>query len=229
MEDIDFNTAGVSDEVEVREVDIYESSDMYGGLRAETQSPVHQQPGTTSVRTSVRAMIVCLVLSCVLLLAAAIGIGLHCKIKPQTHNKSCTEERKQTWTELSEFCTDGCSYFNNSFYYISRDVKKSWSESRQDCKGKGADLVIVNNKEEQEFIRSLSNKFWIGLTDTEKNETWRWVDGSVLNEPKFWGDRQPSWKFETQEEDCVEIVGGIWNDAVCTTENVWICEKVTDL
>lgn len=47
-----------------------------------------------------------------------------------------------------DICKDGCRSFNNSFYYIS-SKKKSWDDSRQDCKNRGADLVVVNSKEEQ--------------------------------------------------------------------------------
>uniref|UniRef100_A0A8C1GU71 Uncharacterized protein n=1 Tax=Cyprinus carpio TaxID=7962 RepID=A0A8C1GU71_CYPCA len=39
-------------------------------------------------------------------------------------------------------------YYNFSFYYISSE-KKSWSDSRQDCHNKRADLVIINTSEEQ--------------------------------------------------------------------------------
>lgn len=48
------------------------------------------------------------------------------------------------------FETEGWSYFNGSFYYISiPSEKKSWQNSRDDCKRRGADLVIINSKEEQ--------------------------------------------------------------------------------
>uniref|UniRef100_A0A3Q4AUW5 C-type lectin domain-containing protein n=1 Tax=Mola mola TaxID=94237 RepID=A0A3Q4AUW5_MOLML len=79
------------------------------------------------------------------------------------------------------FCKDGgCRSFNNSFYFIS-STRKSWNDSRQDCIDRGADLVTVNSLDEQVFLNSLKKMFWIGLTDREKEGTWKWVDGSVLN------------------------------------------------
>ncbi|XP_074518262.1 C-type lectin domain family 4 member F-like [Halichoeres trimaculatus] len=121
---------------------------------------------------------------------------------PRHPDKSWAEKRHQTLVELSHFCKDGCMSFRGSFYYISAR-QKSWVDSRHDCKGRGADLVIVNKKEEQEFINSLSRVFWIGLTDREEEGTWKWVDGSVLNSTGFWKTGQPSGWFGGLKEDCV--------------------------
>ncbi|XP_051540619.1 C-type lectin domain family 10 member A-like [Myxocyprinus asiaticus] len=69
----------------------------------------------------------------------------------------------------------------NSFYYLSSELK-SWSESRRYCTERGADLIIINNREEHEFVRKVcvQNWVWIGLTDSDEEGTWKWVNGSTL-------------------------------------------------
>ncbi|KAL7855929.1 hypothetical protein AOLI_G00195330 [Acnodon oligacanthus] len=77
----------------------------------------------------------------------------------------------------------GWIYFSSSLYYISTE-KKSWRESRQDCRERGADLLIINSREEQDFIEMLRRGqwVWIGVTYRfiEKVWRWTWVDDSVV-------------------------------------------------
>ncbi|XP_073319992.1 uncharacterized protein [Pagrus major] len=116
--------------------------------------------------------------------------------------KALTEERDELKTKLVDIANSqqGWIYFSGSFYYIS-STTKTWQESRDDCLQRGADLMIINSKEEQSFTRQLKDDLWIGLTDTETEGTWKWVDGTPLN-TSYWLDGEPN--NAGQAEDCGE-------------------------
>ncbi|KAJ8404959.1 hypothetical protein AAFF_G00328800 [Aldrovandia affinis] len=82
-------------------------------------------------------------------------------------------------------CPEGWEQSNSKCYYFSTEVK-NWNDSRSDCLKQGADLVIIESKEEQEFISKFTsdNLYWIGLSDSETEGTWLWVDGTPLQEDK---------------------------------------------
>ena len=43
------------------------------------------------------------------------------------------------------------------------------------------DLVVVESKEEMDFISRYNSYFWLGATVEAAHGTWRWVDGTVLS------------------------------------------------
>ncbi|XP_007572621.2 CD209 antigen-like [Poecilia formosa] len=89
--------------------------------------------------------------------------------------------------------------------YFASTVKKSWTESRTACIAEGADLLIINSHEEQEFVGGIVNSgqdAWIGLTDSLTEGVWMWVDGTPVN-TTYWLTGQPnSYKGE---QDCGEL------------------------
>ncbi|XP_026113198.1 CD209 antigen-like protein C [Carassius auratus] len=118
-----------------------------------------------------------------------------------------------------------------SWFFMSTEL--SWSASRQYCKNHGADLVIINTEEKQRFISSLvSERVWIGLSDTENEGTMKWVDNSALKQG-FWIKGEPNNYGGT--EDCIELNYNrmqkewsplkSWNDISCSETKKGICEK----
>uniref|UniRef100_A0A8C4HRJ7 C-type lectin domain-containing protein n=1 Tax=Dicentrarchus labrax TaxID=13489 RepID=A0A8C4HRJ7_DICLA len=147
--------------------------------------------------------------------------------------KTVTKERDELKRKLSifaEYSHEGWMYFNNSFYYISSQ-EKSWQESRSYCLQRGADMIIINSKEEQEFMRRFQRLVWIGLTDRETEGKWKWVDGTQLT-TSYWGPNEPN-SHKGTDEDCGEIKfyddENSWNDKPCESQNIWICEKTISL
>ncbi|XP_026215291.1 CD209 antigen-like isoform X2 [Anabas testudineus] len=141
--------------------------------------------------------------------------------------KTLIEERDQLIDFFTAKCfQNGWEYYGGSAYYIS-SVRKSWNESREDCLQKGADLMIINSREEQTLTRQWQDNMWIGLTDKEKEGTWKWVDGTPLI-TSYWRSNEPN-NYENREEDCGEVRfhkdENSWNDESCDVQRVWICEK----
>ncbi|XP_072526434.1 uncharacterized protein [Salminus brasiliensis] len=147
--------------------------------------------------------------------------------KERDHLKtSYTSVMEQLQIERAKGNLQGWKSFNTSLYYISTE-KTNWSESREDCRKRGVDLVIINSRKEHEFIASQlgSDQAWIGLSDIKNEGQWEWVDGSALT-TGYWMKNEPN---NQGNEDCGEILGPqankVWNDRPCSYSQRWICEK----
>ncbi|KAI5628235.1 CD209 antigen [Silurus asotus] len=158
----------------------------------------------------------------------------------QTSYNNLTVERDQLLTRLNQcpfnisaegLVKQGWSVSETSSLYYLSTQKKSWTESRHYCIERGADLVIINSKEEQEFITNLmgnNNQAWIGLSDRDTEGKWKWVDGTEQTiSTGFWYKGEPN--DDKNNEDCGEMWKFpdkmAWNDRPCTEKSKWICEK----
>ncbi|XP_026203102.2 CD209 antigen-like protein 2 [Anabas testudineus] len=141
-------------------------------------------------------------------------------------------------------CEEGCELHGGKCYYFSTR-ESTWNQSRDYCRSKGGDLVKIDSREEQSFlVRRLREKmnddydtFWIGLTDSQEEDKWLWVDDSPLNTSfLFWNDTEPSngqgRNGEVREgDDCVMGKKGgavdlkCWFDRSCKDPQKSICEK----
>ncbi|XP_041857541.1 CD209 antigen-like protein C [Melanotaenia boesemani] len=224
-------------------------------------APATDPRGSSSSKRRVYlAVILCLGVLSVCLLAGLIVLGVHHHISGEMaadlfanqdhlserlqaskdNLSSLTEERNQLKANLSQLteevnklkektCPAGWKMSSCSCYLLSKK-SGSWDQGREDCRGRGADLVVIDNDEEQKFLSKFANGFyWIGLSDKETEGTWKWVDGTNLtltnwdtNQPDN-GGGDPQWG----EEDCVELRPNrnTWNDRNCRASIWWICEK----
>uniref|UniRef100_A0A3Q2P8A6 C-type lectin domain-containing protein n=1 Tax=Fundulus heteroclitus TaxID=8078 RepID=A0A3Q2P8A6_FUNHE len=97
--------------------------------------------------------------------------------------------------------------------------KFSWNKSRDSCKDLGGDLVKIDSREEELMMENF-DKFWIGLTDSEEEDRWLWVDGSPLEA------RLESISFypritHTEADDLNN-----WFDSSCDVPHKSICDKI---
>ncbi|XP_051763533.1 CD209 antigen-like protein C [Ctenopharyngodon idella] len=146
-------------------------------------------------------------------------------------NKNLINEKDQLRNTLQIF--DKLTTYKFSFYYISNETK-SWNESRRYCTEKGADLVIINNSDEQDFVNHMSGAavVWIGLTDSDVEGRWKWVDGTNMTSG-FWESRSNEPNGGTSENCAVTVDKqnkewpnhSGWIDVQCNKIFQWICEK----
>ncbi|KFP67935.1 C-type lectin domain family 4 member A [Cariama cristata] len=126
-------------------------------------------------------------------------------------------------------CPDGSKHFQKSCYYVSSD-RMSWVESQQNCTGMGSHLVVINSREEQDFLSKdlqqlRGENYYIGLRAQNVGE-WQWVDRTPFNmTAAFWREYEPS---NMVDQKCVVIhrPSGLhdnWNDVKCE-RHFRICE-----
>ncbi|XP_056450865.1 CD209 antigen-like protein E [Gadus chalcogrammus] len=246
------NTQG---EREERIVDIYASLE---SLRDPHRDSVGTEESSKSLGTGrsqrpdavsppwcpIRAVVVLLGLLSVVLLAGLLGLAVKYKtdMEKTVMEKTVSMDREMeqlllTLKNLTEQrdallckqeCPDGWIKFGCKFYKAS-DTYQSWNNSREFCVSHGADLVVVDSKEEMDFIsRSYNVYFWFGATDAAGEGTWRWVDGTVLSlDDPSWSGGGPQ---GGGDKNCLrrawEQNQYKWTDESCeSTSFVGLCEQ----
>ncbi|XP_062891759.1 hepatic lectin-like [Mobula hypostoma] len=116
--------------------------------------------------------------------------------------------------------------FKESEYYFS-STPYLWKEAEQLCESMNSKLVVINNREEQGYIRlNVNHDSWIGLYDIIEEGKWRWVDGTdYASNVKFWANNQPNVNEQFDEDCAVVSENGSWHDWPCDSLHFAICER----
>uniref|UniRef100_A0A3B4UFJ8 C-type lectin domain family 4 member A-like n=1 Tax=Seriola dumerili TaxID=41447 RepID=A0A3B4UFJ8_SERDU len=230
-----------------RLVDIYDgqnnSTEHHVYLSTQDRGAHTQKPPPAVQRNPFRAAALILGLLCILLLVGCIVLSkLYMQIIEEKDVVEATNNELQVTnnelqvrldTMLKENCqaqgnmtVAGWKRFRSSCYYKSTDMK-NWNDSRKDCQSIGADLVIINSKEEQEFVMKMNKHgaSWIGL-QSEKRKVWleewqwKWVDGSL---PEYLGWQVGVNVIPVDRSTAYMDVQGLMHAKNGSKQ--WICEK----
>jgi tetratricopeptide (TPR) repeat protein len=80
----------------------------------------------------------------------------------------------------------------NQHLYLYVQSEKTWHDARNYCSGQGGYLVTIQDAAENSFVFYLTDGWtWLGATDEIEEETWVWVSGEYVNNPR-WKYGRPS-------------------------------------
>ncbi|XP_060591120.1 perlucin-like protein isoform X1 [Ruditapes philippinarum] len=127
-------------------------------------------------------------------------------------------------------CQDGWIKYKRSCYFISED-EMSFDRARANCQKLQADLVHIDNADENAFLTNHLNtlkgiSFWIGLTDADREGDFKWVDDNSRISFSDWSPSQPD--NGGNVEDCTHMYAKFdlkWNDLLCQNPAKYICEE----
>lgn len=101
---------------------------------------------------------------------------------------------------ISIFALAGCgstptTYEGSQYEYVAGTF--SWTEAKSRAEEVGGYLAVLSSPEEYVSVTSQLPEgivIWIGLTDTVKEGSWQWIDGTPLRADMVsnlgWGQRQ---------------------------------------
>ncbi|XP_053471146.1 ladderlectin isoform X2 [Ictalurus furcatus] len=130
-------------------------------------------------------------------------------------------------------CNSGWTGFGRKCYKYVAEAKP-WAEAEQHCQVFGGNLASVHSNQTHFFLKRMGKisgsykRTWIGAQDATQNSLWLWSDGSVFDF-SAWHSGEPN---HSGGEHCVEMNYGdevLWNDARCTTNLYFVCQKVENI
>lgn len=122
---------------------------------------------------------------------------------------------------IGDLCPPNWLLHGDHCYYYSDKTSRTWNQSRDYCKKMRADLLVIKNQEQQEFIkRTLRQQeldtYWIGLQ--HDGDGWRWVDGEHYNSSLF--------QIKSRSAgQCVLMFRSTYYQMSCNSASRWTCLK----
>ncbi|XP_077323362.1 pulmonary surfactant-associated protein D-like [Lithobates pipiens] len=111
--------------------------------------------------------------------------------------------------------------------YLSDGDQGNFNNARERCTKAGGQMASPRNAEENEAILFITNQYgvvsYLGINELETLGTYRYPTGEVISYTN-WKQNEPN-NFEGRPENCVSMQDtGKWNDVVCASTRLIICE-----
>ena len=126
-------------------------------------------------------------------------------------------------------CEKGWAFYGGSCYYreARRKAMKSWENAQKFCESNQANLVTVNDANEQKFLTSLvdGKGSWNGLNNKDDKNVLEWVSGED-SRYTYWAPNEPR---KSKKKRCVHMHQAgqelKWKMERCSKKKRFICEK----
>ncbi|MEL6867511.1 MAG: SdrD B-like domain-containing protein, partial [Bacteroidota bacterium] len=143
----------------------------------------------------------------------------NCVVK--TVETDCEPDCKDVSNHIEDYIYVG--EFNNSKYYCSNGDHFTWAEAKAKAEAIGGYLVVINDAQENEYLRSniMNPDIWIGFTDVDDEGNFTWVNGDPVDYTN-WNAGEPNNVDNSQHFARLLQSNGKWTDreATYTTEFV---------
>ncbi len=117
-------------------------------------------------------------------------------------------------------------------WYQAFPAATPWTDARTQCEAMGGTLIVINSDAENTFASFFvvgPQALWIGLSDTNEEGTWQWVDGGsptftawAPGEPNDWGGNEDYVFIGLYQEG--PTIYPLWNDYHDASEYGFLCE-----
>ena len=117
----------------------------------------------------------------------------------------------------------------NYCYWFS-SIQRNWGKAKKYCNTENGHLASITDLRIHDFIQSKVNPnrhetwFWVGGTDHEHENNWKWTDGSPWKFTK-WADKEPSNGWFLYKENCLQIKKEGWNNENCGRSLRFVCSQ----
>ena len=112
-------------------------------------------------------------------------------------------------------------------------LEKSWRDARAYCRNMGGDLATFSSYVDQTIamsrISGSDRKYWIGLSDFDKDGRWDWSDGSTSSWSRwqtYYTHRNEVYDSKYNNQECASIYWpeGRWYSDPCDQSKQFVCK-----